>query len=159
MAFIVRNLYPEARIAPDLHTSRPTAAPAVLESTAMNTKHRARITSSVDALVRGLAEELALCPKAVADVAYLRLQKHPVWGRNPTDAHKNAAYKAWNGICQGCLTPVERKKAVFHHVCRRTPNLHAPENLKPYHTGCHDRTHGITLGSISKGAPKRRKTR
>jgi hypothetical protein len=43
--------------------------------------------------------------------------------------------------------------AVFHHRQRRIPGQHAPKNLWPYHSGCHDSQHRVTHGSLSKGTP------
>lgn len=91
--------------------------------------------------------------KAVADIAYLHLQKHKIWGRNPTKRQKNAAFAAWGGVCQHCGLPVAREDVVYHHVRRRIQKQHEPANLKIYHTACHDQHHGASR-SLSTGTKR-----
>jgi len=121
----------------------------------MQKEQRAVIKRRLDQFVEQLATDLELAPEAVADIAYLRIQKHRSWGRNPTRAQKRAAYEHWQGLCQACEQPVDFSDAVFHHVQRRIPNQHEPQNLLPYHDHCHDHHHGVTHRSLSKGAPRR----
>lgn len=122
----------------------------------MTHDQRSKIRQSVTGLVEQLASELSLDAQAVADVAFLHVQKHPAWGRNATKAQKRAAHEHWQGLCQGCNDTVVFGEAVFHHFRRRIPNQHGPDNLRPYHAGCHDSEHGVQQGSLSKGSPKRK---
>jgi hypothetical protein len=115
---------------------------------------RQRIRQAVAELIERLAIDLGTHPEAVADVAFLCIQKHPSWGRNPTKTQKRASHKHWEGCCQGCGESLEMRDAVFHHLRRRIPNQHGPENLLPYHPGCHDTEHKVSQGSLSKGAPR-----
>lgn len=120
----------------------------------MRHEERARIKQEMTDLIQSLAEEMSAHPEAVADVAFLHIQKHPFWGRNATKSQRRKAHRYWKGRCQGCGEPVEPAEAVFHHVQRRVPGQHDPENLKPYHPGCHDKVHNVKHGSLSKGAPE-----
>lgn len=123
----------------------------------MDDEHRKRIRQAVSALVEDLASETGCHAEAVADVAFLHIQKHPSWGRNPTEAQKPASLIHWNGRCRGCGELVSRTEAVFHHLRRRDPNQHSPTNLQPFHPGCHDSEHGAAKASLSKGAPARKR--
>ena len=113
-----------------------------------------QIRASVAELIERLAGKLKIHPEAVADVAFLYIQKHPSWGRNPSRTQKRASHKHWNNRCQGCREPVELRDAVFHHLRRRIPNQHEPENMLPYHRDCHDKVHDVSQGSLSKGSPR-----
>jgi 5-methylcytosine-specific restriction endonuclease McrA len=124
----------------------------------MQSEHRDRIKREVDQLVTSLAAELSVPAEAVADVAYLHIQKHSGWGRNPSKAQKRAAHQHWDGACQHCNEPVTLSEAVFHHVKRRVTGQHQPANLLPYHEACHDQHHGVVEGSLSKGTPRGRGT-
>jgi len=117
------------------------------------------IKSCVSELIERLAQEQSLVAEAVADIAFLHIQKHASWGRNPTKPQKKASHQRWNGCCQRCDRPVAFDTAVFHHLRRRIQNQHGPENLVPLCPGCHDNEHGARRGSLSKGTPTRaRKT-
>jgi len=120
----------------------------------MHDEKRLRIKQSVEQLVERLAVELSILPEEVADVAFLYIQKHPKWGRNPSKTQKRASHSHWKGLCQACSQPVELGEAVFHHKQRRIREQHEPANLLPYHPECHDDHHKVTQGSLSKGAPK-----
>jgi len=122
----------------------------------MENKHRTKIRQAVSVLVEKLAEETGCHAEAVADVAFLHIQKHPSWGRNSTEAQKRASLRFWKERCQGCGEALSRAEAVFHHLRRRIPDQHAPENLLPYHPGCHDTEHGAKKASLSKGASRRK---
>jgi hypothetical protein len=123
----------------------------------MDTELRSRVKESVLGLVEQLSAELRLPRAAIADIAYLYLQKHPTWGRNPSKSQKRAAHNHWKGACQECAGPVEFSEAVFHHRQRRIDEQHSPQNLLPYHDSCHDKHHGVVSGSLSKGSPKRKR--
>ncbi len=123
----------------------------------MDTELRTRIKHSVTMLVETLSQELGQPRAAVADLAYLHLQKHPVWGRNPSKSQKRAAHRRWGGACQACLEIVALDEAVFHHLKRRVDDQHDPHNLLPYHDKCHDKHHGVVQDSLSKGSPKVRR--
>ena len=123
----------------------------------MDDDQKRTIKASVGKLIEKLARDLDAYPEAVADVAFLYIQKHPSWGRNPTRTQKQASYEKWGGQCQKCNRAIEFEEAVFHHLARRIPNQHGPENLLPYHPPCHDKKHDVVEGSLSKGAPQSRK--
>lgn len=122
----------------------------------MDRERRLQVTQAVSALVEKLAKETECHPEAVADVAFLHIQKHPSWGRNPSEAQKRASLRYWKDECQGCGEAVARERAVFHHLRRRIPNQHEPRNLLPYHPECHDAKHGARRASLSKGTPRRK---
>ena len=109
------------------------------------------IRRHVDALIESLSRELGVCVEAVANTMFMRVQKHPLWGRNATEAHKKASFSAWEGKCERCGQPVDKAEAVYHHLSRGVPNQHRPENLVPHHNRCHDDVHGVTQGSLTKG--------
>lgn len=120
----------------------------------MDESQRKRIKESIGELIEGLDKDLEAYPEAVADVAFLYIQKHPSWGRNASRAQKRAAYKHWEGKCQACRKDVAFDNAVFHHLERRIPDQHGPKNLLPYHPKCHDDAHEVKVGSLSKGTPR-----
>ena len=122
----------------------------------MDTEDRAKVKQAVAGLVETLCESLGLPRAAVADIAYLYLQKHPSWGRNPSKTQKRAAHRHWQGRCQDCQKLVSFEESVFHHRKRRIDEQHSPGNPLPYHDACHDKHHGVVVGSLSKGSPKRR---
>ena len=122
----------------------------------MDDANRAIVKRSVADLVERLAVELSLPRAAVADIAYLHLQKHSDWGRNPNRTQKRSAHRYWEGQCQECGNAVAFEDAVFHHKMRRIDYQHAPGNLLPYHEECHDAHHGARAGSLSKGSPARK---
>ncbi|HEY6323565.1 MAG TPA: hypothetical protein VJA16_18650 [Thermoanaerobaculia bacterium] len=106
-------------------------------------------------LVGRLAKEVGMCREAVADFAFLYLQRTY---RNPTNKQKNASFNHWKGICQcpQCKEagePVARADAVFHHLQRRIAEQHEPHNLLPYHRRHHDLAHRVRHSSLSKGSP------
>lgn len=113
------------------------------------------IRQSVSEVIERLATECSLHPEAVADVAFLHIQKHPSWGRNATKAQKRASHRHWQGQCQKCHEPVCFDDAVFHHLQRRIPNQHGADNLLPYCSKCHDVEHEVRQSSLSKGSPTR----
>ncbi len=119
----------------------------------MQAVQKEAIKRSVTELIVRLATELSMHPEAVADVAFLHIQKHPSWGRNPTKAQKRTAHRHWKGRCQHCQEQVPFEAAVFHHLRRRIPKQHQPDNLLPYHASCHDSEHEAQRGSLSKGSP------
>ena len=109
------------------------------------------IYERVDNLVESLAESFKVQKSLVANSIFMRVQKHPQWGRNATSKHKNQSYQHWKGICPVCEKPVDRKSAIFHHLKRGVDDLHGPENLVPTHNDCHDRIHQIKEASLTKG--------
>ena len=112
---------------------------------------RDEIRGQLDAVIESLSRELGVCVEAVANTAFMHVQKQPNWGRNATKAHKNASFLAWEGKRQRCRQPVDRSAAVFHHLSRGVPNQHGPQNLVPHHNRCHDEEHGVMQGSLTKG--------
>lgn len=121
------------------------------EPDAMDFRHRIR--DEMDAVVTRLAQELGVVPEAIADIAYLHLQKHAKWGRNPSKKQKKAAFDAWGGICQHCHQPVTVGDDVYHHIRRRVLGQHEPANLLLCHTACHDQHHGVSR-SLSAGTKR-----
>ncbi|MAX36760.1 MAG: hypothetical protein CME33_09375 [Gimesia sp.] len=117
----------------------------------MTSLERDQIHQQVDALIESLSEEFDACTEAVANTAFMRIQKHPTWGRNATHRHKSDSYSEWDGKCERCGQFVDRSEAVFHHLSRGVPNQHGPQNLVPHHNSCHDAEHGVSKGSITKG--------
>ena len=111
------------------------------------------IRDALDSFIARTGEELSICEEAVSAVAFYRLQRHPVWGRNATTAQKNASYEHWKGRCYLCPDKVERAEAKFHHLIRGVKNQHGPDNLVPVHTSCHDKEHNVQNGSLSKKSP------
>ena len=88
----------------------------------MDTEHRVRVKQAVVDLVERLSRELRKPKAAIADIAYLQLQKHPAWGRNPSKAQKRAAHKHWRGECHACRVVFHLKSRCFSHVHRRSTN-------------------------------------
>ncbi|WP_461414082.1 HNH endonuclease [Gemmatimonas sp.] len=129
-------------------TAPKTTRAFTSEPDAMDVRHRIR--TELDRVVTSLSEELGFVPEAIADIAYLHLQKHAKWGRNPTKTQKKAAFDAWGGTCQHCHLPVKRGDEVYHHIRRRISGQHEPANLLLYHTSCHDQHHGVRR-SLSAG--------
>jgi len=120
------------------------------------------IRDALDSFIAVTSDQFDACAEAVAAVAFYRLQRHPTWGRNATDAQKSVSYKHWKGVCHRCHKHVERGEAKFHHLTRGVPNQHVPSNLVPEHTSCHDDEHNVLYGSFDKGSPvskKRKKTK
>jgi len=106
------------------------------------------IWNALDAFIENTSQKKAIYAEAIATLAYYRLQRHPVWRRNPTKTQKNASYKRWKGICQypPCKdkTPIDPKKKNlhYHHRSRGIPDQHGPDNMVPYHRHpCHTNEH------------------
>jgi 5-methylcytosine-specific restriction endonuclease McrA len=115
------------------------------------------IWKAVDALVERLSLETDLCPEAVANSAFYRLQRHPDWARNATQTQKRVSHAARGGKCFRCGEEVAFKDATFHHLLRGVPDQHGPANLVPFHEKCHDEEHKAEKASLMKGSPRRRK--
>lgn len=126
------------------------------ESKELTKQQKDVIRTELDHLINRIASDLHQYPEAIATELFYRLQRHPQYGRNATTAQKNASFSHWKGICQKCLMPVKRKDAKFHHLRRGIQDQHAPINLVPYHSGCHDDEHEAVDGSLSKGSPRRK---
>ena len=114
---------------------------------------KSAIRESLEELVERLAQELSLSHETVANEAFYFLQRHSRWGRNATGAQKRASFQHWKEQCFVCNQSLEFSEAVFHHLKRGIADQHAPANLVPSHSKCHDRIHGVTQGSLFKGAP------
>ena len=116
---------------------------------------KARIHETIDSAIQSLADTTGLCVEEVADIAFLRLQKHPDWARNATKRQKRLAFAHWHGHCYRCDKPVLFDEAHFHHLKCRIPNQHGATNLVPLHIVCHDSEHNVSNGSLSKGSPNK----
>ena len=79
-------------------------------------EERDAIRGRVDNLIETLSRELDICVEAVGNTAFMRVQKHPEWGRNATDAHKAASYSARKGICERCRQPVEVGQVILESL-------------------------------------------
>jgi len=114
------------------------------------------IRKQLDNNIQSLSQSRDASPEAIATELFYRLQRHPEYARNANTSQKNKSYAHYQGICQDCHKPVPRQEAKFHHFARGVKNQHDPENLVPYHAGCHDHEHGAVKGSLSKGSPTRK---
>ena len=123
----------------------------------MKAETKSAIRSALAELISSLATERSLTPEEVANESFYFLQRHPTWGRNPSATQKRASHRHWNGQCHRCVHEVAFVDATFHHLKRGIPHPHAPENLVPECMVCHDREHGVSHGSLSKGSPRGRK--
>jgi hypothetical protein len=123
----------------------------------MTAVEKSQIWAAVDALVANLAAETGLCPEAVANSAFFRLQRHPSWGRNASDAQQRASHAESERRCFRCGNEVAFEDAAFHHLRRGIPDQHGPANLVPAHVKCHDEEHNAEQRSLMRGSPRYRK--
>ena len=120
-------------------------------------RQRKEIQDYIDNIVEQLSREKNLIPVVVSNIAFLRLQKHPTWGRNATKTQKRESFKLSKEKCYICKKRISFSEAVFHHYKRDIAKQHSYPNLVPLHSDCHDRLHKVKNNSLLKGTPSKNK--
>ncbi|HET9238148.1 MAG TPA: HNH endonuclease signature motif containing protein [Oligoflexus sp.] len=111
-------------------------------------------------MVVAFSEETKHPPEAVVlELRYFHEGASNPYRTNASAKDKKASLEFHQNKCQGaeCGCSLVGKEIHYHHKKRGFPGQHEPENLVPMCIECHDKTHGASKGSLSKGSMKRSK--